>query len=310
MLVREAREKNQQTETCWEPRLIEVRHAGHQARTGAVIGRLQQASKVGSCPKRENTKWSTDGWLEMKGLPWELQGTYQTISRTKQRHRWQYRDQKSHRDNPLASFTCSIRTLASTAQRLVAKRVRFVFRGAKSSVRHSDECRQRVMEAVEADGEGRMRTFLDKNAPRRTAPDIVGGGCGGAPRSRSGGARPSPMEAGSEERAQHKREQSGSSAPSAAGKLEQRQAKRVRFESSEEPSQDGRKRLCVQRASETDAEELEPCGVVIPQGSCQWERERPWTLRTRMLVLMKLVDKMYQLPNQVVCSSLVNTRCR
>ena len=141
-------------------------------------------------------------------------------------------------------------------------------------MRHSDECRQRITEAVEADDEGKMRTFLDKNAARRPgpAPKIAGGGgaapavaaptmraVGGASSSNgAGGARPSPMEAEHEESKQHKRRQSSSSAPAAAHVLEQRQAKRVRFESRGEPSQDGRMRISTKRASETDAEELEP----------------------------------------------------
>ena len=41
----------------------------------------------------------------------------------------------------------------------------FVSRGSSSSVRHSDECRQRIMETVATDNECRTRTFLDKNAP-------------------------------------------------------------------------------------------------------------------------------------------------
>ena len=47
-------------------------------------------------------------------------------------------------------------------------------------MRHGDECMQRVMEAVEADDEGRTRRSLDKKVPRRPAPDIAGGG-GAAP---------------------------------------------------------------------------------------------------------------------------------
>ena len=57
------------------------------------------------------------------------------------------------------------------------------------------------------------------------------------------------------------------------GVLEQRPAKRVRFESLEPTSEVGRERLSVERASETDAEVLEPensertsssSGVVVP----------------------------------------------
>ena len=43
-------------------------------------------------------------------------------------------------------------------------------------MRHSDECRQVNMEAVEADDVGRKRTFLDKNVPRRPAPEMAGRG--------------------------------------------------------------------------------------------------------------------------------------
>ena len=39
-----------------------------------VIGLTSAGVKVGSCPKRvpEDTTWSTDGWLELQDLPWEL----------------------------------------------------------------------------------------------------------------------------------------------------------------------------------------------------------------------------------------------
>ena len=129
---------------------------------------------------------------------------------------------------------CSVLKLdnAKHGATLGCKACSFVSRGAKSSVR-SDECRQGVMEAFEADDEGRVRTFLDTNASRRPAPEIPGGGgatrasaaappapvrlVGGAPSSSSGWAQPSPMEAESEVSTQHKRGQSISSAPAAAG---------------------------------------------------------------------------------------------
>ena len=169
--------------------------------------------------------------------------TCQTISRMKQHQRWHYRDQKFCRDKQ--SVTCqALRShIAKHGATLRCKGCSFVSRGAKLSGRHSDECRQRIMEAV-ADDEGRMRTFLDKNAPRTPAP-VIAGGVGaapaiaapspvlvrlvrGAPSSSSGGARPSPMEAESEVSTQDKREQSSSSALAAAAIPEQRRKKRVR----------------------------------------------------------------------------------
>ena len=67
-----------------------------------------------------------------------------------------------------------------------------------------------------------------------------------------------PCEQKKDESTQHKRRQSGRSAPAAAHFLEQRQPKRARLESTEESSQDGRKRLSLKRASEAGAEGLEP----------------------------------------------------
>ena len=55
-----------------------------------------------------------------------------------------------------ATITCSDQTWRSTA-------CTFVTKGLKSSVKHSDERRQRVMEALGVDVESRMRMFLDKN---------------------------------------------------------------------------------------------------------------------------------------------------
>ena len=96
---------------------------------------------------------------------------------------------------------------------LGCKACSFVSRGAKSSVRHSDECMQEIMEEVEADDEGTMRRFLDKNALRCPAPEVAGRGgaaqavaasavraVGGASNSSSAGGAPcSPMEAENEE---------------------------------------------------------------------------------------------------------------
>ena len=97
---------------------------------------------------------------------------------------------------------------------LGCKECSFMFSGAKSSVRRSDERRQRIMEAREADEEGRMRTFLDKNVSRRPAPEIAGGGGAalavvapaaavrtveGAPSRSLGRAQTSPMEVENEE---------------------------------------------------------------------------------------------------------------
>ena len=41
-------------------------------------------------------------------------------------------------------------------------------------MRHSDQCRQGIIGAVEADDEGRMRTFWDMNALKRLAPEVAG----------------------------------------------------------------------------------------------------------------------------------------
>ena len=141
------------------------------------------------------------------------------------------------------------------------------------------------MEAVAADDDGRMRRFLDNNAPKRPAPEFprIGGAApavaaptvrtvgGVSSGSSAGGARPSPMADQNEESTRHNRGQSTSSAPAAAdasiGIPEQREAKRVRHESLEEPSQDGRERFSLRRASETDAEELEPDNSKRPRSS-------------------------------------------
>ena len=140
---------------------------------------------------------------------------------------------------------------------------------------HSDECTQRIMEAVEADDEGRMKMFLDKNAPRRPAPEIFwrrryGTGCCGTSSCDTNRSTSEAIWRCSE---QQLRRGSERSVPASAGTPEQRQATRVRFESPAEHSQDGRTRLSAKRASEKDAEGLEPenlerpsssSGVVIP----------------------------------------------
>ena len=64
MYVREARERINRKKQDWEPRFVEVRDAVHCARTGVVVGL--------TFPKRfpENMRWSTDGCLELRRLPW------------------------------------------------------------------------------------------------------------------------------------------------------------------------------------------------------------------------------------------------
>ena len=49
--VRPRREINRPKQD-WEPRLVEVRHAGHHAQTGAVMGLSFEGVKVANCPKR------------------------------------------------------------------------------------------------------------------------------------------------------------------------------------------------------------------------------------------------------------------
>ena len=81
--------------------------------------------------------------------------TCQTSSRTKQHQLQHDRDQRFGMEK-----RCSSQTFRSTVQQLGCKACPLVSRGATPSVRHSDECRQSIMEAVEADAEGSFEDTL------------------------------------------------------------------------------------------------------------------------------------------------------
>ena len=154
MFVRAAWERINIPKQDWEPRLIEVRKTDHHARTGAVIGL---------------TSPGTDGRLGLRGLPSELQ--------------------PRNRDTPdnLADEASPALALPRP-EVLQGQSVRNFYMLKSDIARHgvAPGCPsvfvrvQRSQEAVEADDECRMSTFMDKNAPRRPAPEIAGGG-GAAP---------------------------------------------------------------------------------------------------------------------------------
>ena len=266
MLVREAVESINRPRQDWEPRVVEVGFAGH--RTGAVVGLTSAGVKVGKCPRRfpEDTRWSAGPWKELRGLLWEFQPKHRNMPDNLADEAALVLapppDKEVCKDIRYVTFTFLDQALRSTGPHLVAERVRlFPEESSRASTPHSDECRQRIMEAVEEDGEDRMRAFLDRHVQRRLAPVLTGGGSaepaeipvrtsGAASSSSSGGAQPSPMETGTEER---KRGHSSGSAPASAGIPVHRQTKRTRFEVPRENGREVKKRLSTKRKSETDA---------------------------------------------------------
>ena len=74
VFIKEAKERAGRPKRDWEPRMIPVRYVGHHARTGAVIGLTSQGVRIGQVARRlpAAERRSTDGWEDLKGLPWSL----------------------------------------------------------------------------------------------------------------------------------------------------------------------------------------------------------------------------------------------
>ena len=139
-------------------------HDPLQSDPRAVIGLTLAGVKVGSCPKRfpENTMWSKDRWHELRGFQFELELRNRDMpdsladeaapSLALQRPEV-FRGQAAPNFHVIKSDT------AKNGATPGCKACSFVSRGATSSVRLSDECRQRVMETLEADDEGRRHSW-------------------------------------------------------------------------------------------------------------------------------------------------------
>ena len=61
----------------WEPRLIEARHLGQHARTGAMTGITADGIVCGRLVRRlpEAERWDQTGWQDLQGVPWDLRPT-------------------------------------------------------------------------------------------------------------------------------------------------------------------------------------------------------------------------------------------
>ena len=148
----------------------------------------------------QSTRWGTDVWLELRGMPWDLQPKNRDVPGN-------FADEAAPtlelprpevvQGQAVSNFHALKSDTAKHGTTLGCKGCSFVCR----SVRHSDECRLGIMEAEE-----------DNRCPIRPAPEVAAGGgaapsvaapaaavrtVGGAPSSSSaGGVQPSPMEAG------------------------------------------------------------------------------------------------------------------
>ena len=242
--MREARARINRPKQDWEPPLVEIRYADRHARTGPVIGLTLPEVVIGSCPERraESTKWNTDVWLEFRGLLWKLPPRNRDMPENLPEgaapalplQRLQV-SKKSAAPNfyvlGLDTAKCSTTPVCTVST--------FVSRGfsRRFGVQHSDECRLRTMEALEADDVRRRGMFLERNAPsrpatnaaltvlERPAPPVTAtytvrgfssSSTGGSqiPSGRSArGSRSPTMETGDDENAQHTRRQSSDLPP-------------------------------------------------------------------------------------------------
>ena len=73
----------------WEPRLIEARHLGQHARTGAMIGIIADGIVCGRPGRRlpEAERWDQTGWQDLKGVPWDLRPTDVSAPKTQGKNR-------------------------------------------------------------------------------------------------------------------------------------------------------------------------------------------------------------------------------
>jgi len=60
--------------STYEGKMLEGRYVGHHARTGALLALTSDGLKAGTGVRRltEDERWSTNGWEQLKGLPWDV----------------------------------------------------------------------------------------------------------------------------------------------------------------------------------------------------------------------------------------------
>ena len=131
-------------------------HDPLQSDPRAVIGLTLAGVKVGSCPKRfpENTMWSKDGWLELRGFPFELESRHRDMPDSladEAAPSLAFQRPEVFRGQAAPNFHVIKSDTAKNGATPGCKACSFVSRGATSSVQLSDECRQRIMETLGAD---------------------------------------------------------------------------------------------------------------------------------------------------------------
>ena len=131
VFVREAREKS--TERHMIGHHDSLKSGTRATMREPIIGLTSAGVRVGSCPKRvpEDTRWSTDGWLELQDLPWELLADAAVPALALPRPDFL-------QGQALRTFYV-LKPDIKHAATFGCKLCSFVSRGAKSSVRHSDE---------------------------------------------------------------------------------------------------------------------------------------------------------------------------
>ena len=146
--------------------MVAGRYVGHHARNGAVVILTDEGVRVGAGLKRmpEADRWSADGWYDLKGLPWSLKPVQRDLPMPA------VDDAASAAGLPpmvprpeikeaqRRGFYVKRTDVAKYGATVGCKACEAAVRGAPAppGVAHTEACRRRIMEKVEADDEERV----------------------------------------------------------------------------------------------------------------------------------------------------------
>ena len=260
LFVREAGESINRPMQYWEPRLLRSGTRATMRRPEVSVALPQEASKLEAA---RNHVQRTPGGVPMGGLNAEL-SRGSSNQRTETCHRILTGEAAHGLASPrpevvqgqaVRSMYVLKSDIAKHGATLGCKAYPFVSRGAKSSVRHSDVCMHRIVKAVEMDDEGRIRTVFDENSPRRPALGVAGGGRAAPAVAQPAAAVLTAREAPSCSSAGGAQTMRVHSTKEDSRAVQRRRPRQIRVRAAVFL---GRRRLSVKRASETNAEQLEP----------------------------------------------------
>ena len=162
----------QQKKGSFEPVMREGRYLGHHGRTGALLVMTKDGVMKGGGARRmpEEKRWTTEGWSELKGLPWEVQPRQRTVGKSL------VSGSDSER-TPLLTGPVSVMPAQQRRMYVTSADIEKFSPtdgcpgctqkalGGTQSVTHNDECRMRIGKLLEESEAGRQR--LEQNRRKR-----------------------------------------------------------------------------------------------------------------------------------------------